>query len=321
MGQWYEIRCRQRNLHACIRGWADRRARCLGVSRQIECCDGSRHVLLFRGEKSLPLRDDLFIVGRKARPFYCGGDPDVLRRCARFLVEDAQCFGQLVKDFVASPIGREISVTTDELRQRWIVQDPRGRLRLSQLLLYAMQWQNCKDSVRPWRDYLLLLSATSDENTALHYALSRRRCEQPPKEAFILEYAPPVGHEYFEWVADVRDELIDSGLCAAQFCDRDREAFILYALMPHFILGYSHLRLLCCADGVAQYACEYVGNPAMEDGCATLAKPRDLDAAQRDAMLRLGKSLAWVYRTWGATCPWLEIQHEDGAVDISDADL
>jgi hypothetical protein len=110
---------------------------------------------MFRGEKELPQRENLFIIGRKSRPLYFGEDPSHLSQNARMLSETPKLFEQLVKDFCSSPMAQKFGYPSAKKIERMRMSLPGCRaVRFTQLLLYALHYQNYKPSLSGWRDYL-----------------------------------------------------------------------------------------------------------------------------------------------------------------------
>ena len=321
----FEVRDESRNVHAKIIGWRERRSEFPAICTQICKCDSVGHKLMFRGEKELKYRPELFTIGLKARPLYYGGDPQRLSRNANALAKDSTKFEELAIAFAESPMVKRLGGPTAsglvQLRKQC---PPNRRMRLSQLLLYGLHWQNSHPELDAWRDHLFVRACTLDERIALAYALSRRPSEPSPEEAYVVEYAPPCSQGHFENLNTVLAEFDNFNgmqLCS-HYPDRDTEVLVPYALLPHYILGYSHLRLLDTTDDVAEYRCEYVPNPAFTCDGATLEQPKDLTVAQTEAMRRLEDQLAWAFHMWtddGGM--WFKIEHKTDDIDVSGLDL
>jgi hypothetical protein len=308
---------KRRSVDALLQGWETRHRLHPAVSTQIDqYCDGERHCLMYRGEKCIRYRDDLFVIGEKARPFYYGNDPTRFHRTAREIQSNESKMRQLVDVFLSTPMAKGGATrSADLIMARWKALEPRGRFRLAQLLLHALHWQNCKQEVKEWRDFLFVHSCSLNDCVALGYALSHRADEPPPEKAFVIEYAPPCDQDFFEPVGSLIEEFKELNLPNC-FVDREQEVFALWGLFPHYILGYSELTR-DDADAVpARYKVKYVPNPAF-DGGASLEMPKDLTDDQSKKARQIGKELAWVQREIGVACPSVWIEHSGDVSDVS----
>lgn len=158
-----------------ILGWKDRHNAHPAIRNQIEKCNGVNFHALFRGVREIPFEPELFVLGLKARPMYATGDPDSLTSHARSLAMEEAAFDVLVEDFVASPMmTRKGKCSVAAVKKLFGEGDERHRVRLAQLLLYALHYQNTREEVARWRDHLFVLSATTSAEVALRYALGHK---------------------------------------------------------------------------------------------------------------------------------------------------
>lgn len=265
-----------------------------------------RHTLLFRGQKEIKYIDDIFLIGQKARPLYQASDRSRLERRLNTIATDRTWFGQLAGAYLGSKVGQGCKVAFGELMTQFDIRSPDERVLLAQLLLEALQYRNCQLAGREWRDYLFLLSATTNAERAAMYALQNN-----PKRAFVLEYAPPRGRNLARSVKDFKEEYAALGF-GETFPDEDEEYMIRYAMLPHFLLGYTRLDRHGRATPFS-YAATYVSNPAYASGAATLDNPPDLNDEQEDVMRRTLPHLAWVFNfEAGAISGWGQIRTPDG---------
>lgn len=301
-----------------VAGWHDRHQAHPQIREQIEKCDGTRYQLLFRGMKKIPYQPELFVLGLKTRPQYSAGDPETLTRHARTLAGDELTFDTLVTDFVESPMmAKKAMCSVAALKSLYNECDERRRVRLAQLLLYGLQYQNTRQEVAKWRNYLFVLSATTTPDVAVRYALGHRHKEPSPDTAFVIEYAPPCGGHCFERMTGILDEFKELNL-GEWFPDRDAEVLIPFGMLPHYVLGYSKLHRPNGDGGDGPYFVEYVPNPAfLEDGCS-LENPKDLDAEQAKKRDELNGQIAWAYHRWtGTDGEWFVLKCGQEEQDIS----
>lgn len=307
------------NEHAVrVAGWRDRHQAHPKIREQIEKCDGTRFQLLFRGTKKIPYQPELFVLGLKTRPQYSAGDPEMLSKHARSLAEDESLFDTLITDFVKSPMmAKKQKCSVAALKSIYATFDERQRVRLAQLLLYGLHYQNTRQEVAKWRDYLFVLSATTKPDVAVRFALGHRRKEPVPQSAFVIEYGPPCGGHCFERMICILDEFKELDL-GEWFPDQDTEVLIPFGMLPHYVLGYSKLHRPQCDAGESVYSVEYVPNPAFsKEGCS-LENPKDLDAEQAKKRDELNGQIAWAYHRWtGTDSEWFVLKCGQEEQDIS----
>ena len=73
-------------------------------------------------------------------------------------------------------------------------------------------------------------------------------------------------------------------------------------MLPHYILGYSELRLES-ATHPNEYTVVYHPNPSYESGAATLDSPPDLTESQKKLIKDLRGEVIWLWH--GADGQWL----------------
>lgn len=197
---------------AAVEGWYSRHQGCARIAEQLELArSGGQFVVLFRGQDRIEHREDLFIIGQKARPLYHGGDKAKLERTLRRLATNEESFGRLAGAFAETPLGKRANVSGVDLLRRFQNAADEDRVLLAQLLTEGLQYQNCKPPAANWRDYLFLLSATTEADRAAMYALNGS-LRGSLNETFILEYAPPTERNLFRSVKDFRREYAAMGL-------------------------------------------------------------------------------------------------------------
>lgn len=261
---------------------------------------------MFRGQQDPPRRkEQLFLIGQKAQPAYHDGDTERLTFTFRAIGEKEDLFHKLARDFVASPMhqGRP---TFDELMAQYRRTTVPERVRLGQLLIYGLQYQNCRREVSRWRRYMFVVSATMCDRVALNYALARL-----PAAGYVLEYAPPCHGSFYSRVSDVVRGFEDIRL-GYIYPDRDSEVFVKYAMFPHYLLGYSLVHKVVGEGPV--YETVYVPNPWYDERGATLRTPPDLSAEQRELMEETRREVAWMFhdgQDWRSMC------RPEGEDDIS----
>lgn len=270
--------------------------------------------------KDIPYEPELFVLGLKSRPQYAAGDPEMLTRHARALAQTDATFERLSEDFVRSPMmKKQTDCTNKQLRSLWQKSNERTRVRLAQLLLYGLQYQNSKQALNDWRDYLFVLSATTNESVAIGYALSHKKKETPPKQAFIIEYAPPCAGHCFERMTAVLEEFASLKL-GEFFPDKDSEVLIPFGMLPHYVLGYTRLDLVDQTVNPPTYNATYTANPALAHEGYTLTNPKDLSTAQAEKAQELNGHIAWSYHMWsGDGGEWFKLVGPKATQDISGA--
>lgn len=318
-----------KSWRAHVRGWHRRHAVAPRIKEEIirSCCNGA-HQLLFRGDKEVPLEQHLFILGLKSRPLYSADEsiwsslPFSLNEApeeaeARFL-ELATAFSEthmLKNDANANP---------EAMLYEWRLRDTRSRLRLTQLILYGIHYQATRLDQAGTHDELLrhlfVRSSTTSDQIAVQYALSRRHGEPAPERAVVFEYAPPCGGHLYEKMTDIIDEFESLGL-GRFFPDRDEEVLIPFGMLPHYMLGYSELRLLPDGheDGTSVYTVRYKANPHIAHGDYTLESPKRLTQQQRKLIKKMNDRVALVFHAWeGDAGSWYRIIDSSGKTrDIS----
>jgi len=303
----WSIHKRDKSILAIVQGWDVRYAAYPRIAEQaIAARESQGHVFLYRGQKNIDHIDDVFTIGQKARPLYHFGDLSKLDRRPSTMATDRVRFGQLVGAFLGSKLGESTSSTFEKLMERFDARDEEDRVLLAQVLLESLQYRNGQLTGREWRDYLFLLSASTNAERAAMYALQNH-----PRKAFVLEYAPPHGRNLARSVKHFRTEYSELGL-GDSLLDEDDEYMIRYAMLPHFLLGYTRLDRRGKA-APHSYLATYFPNPVYADGTATLDSPPDLDAAQEEVAQRTLRHIAWVFNLDdGARSGWKQIQTREG---------
>lgn len=301
-------------------GWHDRHQDHAKIRQQIDKCDGTKFQLLFRGMKKIPYEPELFVLGLKAKPMYATGNPEALTRHARNLAADAKTFARLAEAFAASPMMTKHSKCSTQALMNWYESSQeRPRVRLAQLLLYGLQYQNTRQGIAGWRDYLFVLSATTTPDVAVRYALGHRHNESAPDCAVVIEYAPPCGGHCFEMMNDILEEFHELKL-GEWFPDRDSEVLIPFAMLPHYVLGYAKLSRASTNQCEGSYSVKYVPNPAFATEGFSLDNPKDLDAEQERKRKELNGQIAWAYHRWtGISGEWFVLKTDGGDHDIKGA--
>ncbi len=308
----WTVHKRDGSVFATVEGWDQRYADHTRVAEQAAAASASpNHTLLYRGQKSIDHIDDVFTIGQKARPLYHLGDRAKLERRLSRMATDRAWFGQLAGAFVGSRLGENSTVTFEQLLERFDTREEPGRILLAQVLLEALQYRNCQLTGKEWRDFLFLLSATTNAERAAMYAL-----QNDPGKAFVLEYVPPHGRNLARSVTHFRSEYAALGL-GDTFPDGDSEYLIRYAMLPHFLLGYTRLDRQGRGPPCS-YRATYVPNPVYTNGSATLDNPPDLNAAQEEVFRKTMPGIAWVVNYGaGARSGWGQI-HTPGGTEPLD---
>ncbi len=305
----WPVHNRDGSLLATVEGWADRYDAHRSIAAVAAAASVSpRHTLLYRGQKKIDFSENVFKIGQKARPLYHLGDRTKLERRLSTMATDRAWFGRLVAAFVDSRVGQGSCATSEELLKHFDTRGEPDRILLAQVLLEALQYRNCQLTGKEWRGHLFLLSATTRAERAALYAL-----QNTPKKAFVLEYAPPHGRNLARSVKDFIAEYSALGL-GDTFPDEDNEYMIRYAMLPHFLLGYTRLDLQGRHPSNI-YRATYVPNPVYADGSATLESPPDLNAAQSEVLRNTLPHLAWVVNYAGCR-GWGQIQTEAGIEEL-----
>lgn len=303
----WEVHKRDNALLATVCGWNTRYANYPRIATQAaKALAGQSHRLLYRGQKSIDHIDSVFTIGQKARPLYHKGDLAKLKRRLSKLAANRTQFGELVGAFLGSGVGNQSTLTFEELLRNFDRSNETTRVVMAQILLEALQYRNCKLTGKEWRDYLFLLSASTNPKRAAMYALQRN-----PKEAFILEYAPPIGRNLARSVKHFRTEYSALGLGETP-TDDDEEYFIRYGMLPHFLLGYTRF-VRVGTEAPYSYIATFVPNPVYANGSSTLDRPPNLDAAQEAVFRETLPSIAWVFnRADGELAGWTHMQSIGG---------
>lgn len=294
-----------------IEGWENRHLAHPTIIDQIRYAEESGEFqLLLRGESKEPeyLRY-IFYLGRKSRPLY-QPRPARLKYNPRKVSEERTLFREIASAYVETEMAEKAGVSLDALLTRFDQSDRSRRIRLSQLLIDALQYQNCQQSAERYRNYLFLLSCSKDDAVALKYALHKL-----PHQGFVYEYCPPKNRGFFRQVADiVREFRAELGF---SYDDRDNEVFVENAMMPHYLLGYT--RLVRSKSGRHEYTPTYVANPFYEIQGATLANPPNLEHHQQRLFEKTTKAgeIAWVYHCDGN---WTELLCYAGRENIANPD-
>lgn len=303
----WTVHKRDRSVLATVEGWHQRYADHTRVAEQATAASVStNHTLLYRGQKKIDHIDDVFMIGQKARPLYHLGDRTKLERRLSRMATDRVWFGQLAGAFMGSRVGEKGTVTCEQLLERFDTREKPDRILLAQVLLEALQYRNCQLKGKEWRDFLFLLSATTNAERAAMYGL-----QNDPKRAFVLEYVPPHGRNLARSVKHFRAEYAALGL-GDTFPDDDNEYLIRYAMLPHFLLGYTRLDRQGKGPPYS-YRATYVPNPVYVNGSATLDNPPHLNDAQEEVFRKTLPDIAWVFNhADGAGSGWGQIQTAEG---------
>jgi hypothetical protein len=286
-------------------GWNERMSAYPNIQDQVALARrGKAFLLLFRGqEESPPRREDLFVIGQKSCPAYYDGNTEQLQFNFRDIAAKENMFRRLADEFAASPMCQE-DVRAEDLLQRYRLASFEGRGRLGQVLVYGLQYQICRPGVRKWRKYLFVISCSTEEDVAIKYALRNL-----PTTAYVLEYAPPFGEGLFRRVSEVLNEFQGLGIERA-YPDRDREVFVHYGMLPHYLLGYSVLQR-SRTEGI--YETTYVPNPWYAERRKTLLDPPDLTMIQMPLIEATHNEIAWIFHHGGN---YRTIRHADGMDNI-----
>jgi hypothetical protein len=295
-----------------IKGWEDRHDPHPHVAREYERArNDGRWRLMFRGQQEMPLERDFYYVGQKARPCYHGGDIHKLRLHAQKVAFDSRLFAELAVAYVTSPMphwGKPIRV--DDLHAVYRKSDERQRYFLAQLLIEGLHYQNNQPEVSKWRDYLFVISCTTDYEIALKYALSLHG--GLAMQGYVLEYAPPVKSNLYH---DVDEVIAQFGQRRLGFIhgNKDAEILVPFAMSPEYLLGHTVL----CQQSAGTYEGTYLPNPHYESGRATLERPPDLSDRQRELMEATLKRMAWVsYIPSESGGEWGDLFRPDGTEPI-----
>lgn len=303
----WTVRKRDGTVLATVEGWEKRYAAHARVAAQVVAAStSSGHTLLYRGQKAIDHIEDVFTIGQKARPLYHLGNRTKLERRLSTMAADTAWFGQLAGAFLGSRVGEKSAMTFESLLEHFETRSQSARILLAQVLLEALQYRNCQLTGKEWRDYLFMLSATTNAERAAMYALQNN-----PRKAYVLEYVPPRNRNLARSVKDFMSEYSALGL-GDTFPDEDDEYMIRYAVLPHFLLGYTRLD----RQGKSPpyfYRATYVPNPVYASGTATLDKPPDLNAAQEKVFQGTLSDIAWVVNhEAGARSGWGQIHTPTG---------
>lgn len=262
--------------------------------------------LLYRGQRDLKFIERVFLIGNKANPLYHRGDISFLNYRISEIARVGLVFRDLAQTFLATRLGRDSNSTVEGLQATYDRMSHDERLRLAQVLIDALQYQNLKPEVARWRQYVTLLSASSRDAVALFYATYAI-----PRTCLVVEYMPPLNRGLFRPVPEFIAEFRDCGLGAA-YADRDSESFIPYAMLPHYIIGYSKLRLVDRANRV--YETAYFPSPHYDPGAADIGAPPNLTDLQQATIQATRQGLSWVWHGGGQ---WLSIDTPNGALPLA----
>jgi len=297
-----------------VQGWEERHRGCPNIGREVDRAreHDSGFLFMLRGTRHKPpYLKDTFVIGQKARAAYYRGDRPRLAGTPRRLSAQSSLFKKIAAAYART---RMADRSEADLVSYYEQLEPRERYLFAQLLIEGLHYQNCRPPVADLRDCLFVVSFTLHEAVALKYALDFRRNEDRPRNAWVLEYAPPKGGDYYRLAADVIRQFEEFNL-GYIYRDRDREVFVWYAALPHYLLGYSQL----VRDGETPdvYRVEFEPNPHYANGEATLDRPPDLNRLQREIIPRTVKELAWVrYDTEPESEGWWELRSADGTESL-----
>ncbi|MEK6408927.1 MAG: hypothetical protein AABN34_18545 [Acidobacteriota bacterium] len=286
----------QRQRFALLRGWANRHKSFPAIIQQFQLARNSPAVaLMFRGDKQVP-RHNVFLLGVKSRPALYGGNIARLRFEISKVADDEVRFTELLVAFCSSPMVRNVEATPthDRILVEYQKSVRARRVRLSQILVLAIQYQNSQRSMRPWRHLLFLVSCSRRDEVAARFALGHRAAEDFPKVAYLYEYAPPALSSLHEPAVQVLMEFEELGLQNV-YPDRDNEVFVQMAMLPHYILGYAELRRVSTDRVSAVYDVNYHPHPSYASGEATLDNPPKLTEDQQALMVETRNQIAWVW--------------------------
>lgn len=293
-----------------IIGWETRHKDHPCIREQIQYArTSSDFLLLFRGDKKIAYKESVFGIGVKALPLLYHGEPEKLQYTARDLAETPDTFKKLAKAYICTPMGKQGNAGIDTL-MRFYGNMLRGeRFILSQLLIYGLHFQNYVNEAKELKDYLMVVSATVDESVAKKYALY-----EAPDKAYILEFALPTNGVLYSAVKTVIDLAKKYGLHFEP--NNDKEIFVMYGILPHYLLGYTELRKKE-HNGRIAYDAIFVPNPHYHDGKCTLQSPPVLTGVQEELRKLTEGELAWVFHDGDE---WFELRHMGAAKDISPPD-
>lgn len=294
-----------------IIGWEARHKDHPRIREQIEYArKSSDFLLMFRGDKSIAYyEDNIFGTGVKARPLLHHGEPHELQYTARDLAEVPDTFKKLAEAYICTPMGKQGNTEIDTLMDSYYKMPRNEIFILSQLLIYGLHYQNCENEVKELKRYLMVVSATVDDSVAKTYALYGA-----PNKAYILEFALPTKGVYYAEVKTVIDLARKYGLYFKP--DHDKEVFVMYGILPHYLLGYTELRKKRGNSRVA-YDFTFVPNPHYDKGKSTLDSPPELSGEQAELQQLTETKLAWAFHNGNV---WFELRFMGMAKDISPPD-
>lgn len=272
---------KRRQQSVRIRGWSTRYINYPAITTQVQqYCDAGSHTMIFRGTKEIPFQHKLFAIGLKSLPmFYASGLGQ--KSDAVALTRDRKQFETLVQAYLSSPMSKaqRHRSTPEAFLASFERLTFRQRVRLSQLLLYGIQYQNQRPDVANWRKKLYMLSASLLHTVALKYAVWPLPSGELSDQAFVVEYAPPTNGGCYERVSSISEEFEKLSL-GKLYKDRDTEVFVPFAMLPHYVLGYSILRRLAVDDMPTYEVSEYRANPTICNQGYSLDRPKDLHEEQ-----------------------------------------
>lgn len=286
----------QRQRFAMLSGWTNRHKAFPAIVQQFQLGRRSPDAaLMFRGDKQTP-HHNVFLFGIKSRPALYEGNIESLRFEVSKVADDEVRFSQLLEAFCSSEMAGNVEVAP--LRDRIMVEYRRSgrprRVRLSQILALAIQYQNSRAAMRPWRDLLFLVSCSRRDEVAARYALGHRPAEDFPEVAYVYEYAPPAADSLHEPAVEALRDFEELGLQNV-FPDRDDEVFVKMAMLPHYILGYSELRRISTDRVYAVYSVNYHPHPTYACGKATFENPPRLTQRQKALIDETKGQVAWLW--------------------------
>ena len=279
-----------------VSGWTDRFDSCPLIEEYVHFARSDEAFEVFyRGQSEQPeYLNDIFLVGQKAKATVYAGNVERLEFDPRNASENRNLFKKVLVAYLSTDMAKKFcNANQNEVLQRFDDAQSFERFDLTQLLLAALHYQNCREELAFFRTRMFLLSATLCDRIALTYALTPgpRTKGKLYDKSFIFEYAPPKDADHFEMVESIASRFQRAGL-GDMFHNRDQEAFIKFAMLPHYLLGYGHLRRV--VSDLVEYRCEYTPNPHYLKAESSLSTPPELNELQE---VRFGASkhrMAWV---------------------------
>lgn len=274
---------------ANILGWENRFSTCSRIAELLDRGDETEGFrLVYRGDQNCPpLLTDLFTAGMCSRAQNNEGKTEKLKFNVSLVSGRKKLFFVLLKKYLKTAMALKYpGESLEQSLQRFDKSQKEDRYEMTQLLLDAMQYQNCKQEVREFREYLLSISASTSSSIAAKYAI-----KQQPSTAYIFEYYPPDNPRFLSTIKQNRQRFSEFGF-GQMYPDRDDEILLRYSILPHYLIGYAQLNRTSTTP--LTYSCTYNPNPHYANGTATLKNPPDLNAQQQKLFDETNPSTAWV---------------------------